>query len=372
MLSDPYGSFLPALWYHDLRDLWQGNAARVNARWGRLKPPGEKGRLVWIASGADHASVRLGAALTGAIREMRLDLRLVFTFEYEYPELLHPLIELDRCGHGYAPCDHRGAIKRAWQRFQPFGTIYAGTLPRRNLARASSTLKHVLAVGTAAAAPLRVEQAYPASEKQAQSWRATPQAPIADLLTLVTTAQVEPTFRTLVNGAAERHLWWWHGNDADAASRFATAFLQALPQDLLFVSGVADLPQATQRLSHWQHQALPVGVVLADEAKWLPAVAACCTAAHLVVEDNETLWQALAGGNATSCADRAYLPKRELAEAVTICTDAAAVLRHWQECRDNTHYARNLGDAARRAFWQERRLAAEVSNELLERVFNWD
>ena len=79
----------------------------------------------------------------------------------------------------------------------------------------------------------------------------------------------------------------------------------------------------------------------------------------------------MAGGCAISCHDVTTLPKADLVKAIAEFLDVNSVHEHWQEYRDNPILARNRGDDARRFFWQERRLAAEVNEELLQRVFEW-
>ena len=79
----------------------------------------------------------------------------------------------------------------------------------------------------------------------------------------------------------------------------------------------------------------------------------------------------MAGGCAVSCHDASYLPKAELSLAIMAHPGQDALLAYWQACRDNPILARSRGDDARRQFWQERRLAAEVNDELLQRIFEW-
>lgn len=368
---DPHGSFLPGLWFHDLRDRLRGNRARANARWGWLRPPQARGKVVWVAAGRERASVRLGAGLVRAIREKRLDVRLVLTFEEEYPDLLAPLRELERTGWGYGLCDRPGAVERVLERFSPLGVVFAGAAPRPNLARACARVPHVLTLAAEAPdAPFECEKAYPATEAQAASWEERPQAPAAELLTLLLEAQVDPGFKTLVNGGLERHLWWLHGNGVGHAAGFIAAWKETFPDDVLFVSGEADA--GALKISAWQRTVLPAGsVVEVDDWKWLPAIAAACTAAHFHGMEREALWQAMAGGCATSCADSAALPRNDMAQAVAVCPDAAAVMRSWKQLRTDPLLVRSRGDEARRRFWQERRLAAEVSGELLQRIFDW-
>lgn len=376
--SDPFGSFLPALWYWGLRDRLEGRAGRANARWGWLKPPEARGKVIWIVCGGERRSVRLGAELARAIRHKRLDVRLVLTLEQEYPELTAPLSGLEKTGWGHGPCDHPRAVRRAWERLNPFGIIFAGTCPRPYFAKACAGLSHALVIA-AACKPERLERHYPATRAQAEQCRHLDQAPVADLITLVTPAQVDPNFKTLVTGGSERHLWWWHGNDRRRIAPLITEFRHAFPQDILFVSGPVlsgdgHPPFAeTMRISQWNRRPMaPAAAVLVDDPKWLPALAAACTAAHVVARDTDILWQALAGGAAISCENTNWLPKPPLASTASLVKGDQDLLQRWREYRDNPILARERGDAARRAFWEERRLAAEVSEELLQRVFEWN
>lgn len=379
-LLAPYGSFLPALWYHGLRDRLRGNRARAYGRWGFLRPPGSQGKVVWIRCGATRESVRLGIELLRAIRAKRLDIRLILTFEEEYPDLLVPLEELNRTGWGYGPCDHPAAVARAMERLAPYGVIFAGVPPGKHLARTLEQRARTLVV--AADAPNshgRFEYIYPATESQAATWNGQAHAPVVDLMSLLTEAQVDPNFKTLINGSMDRHVWWLHCDDHDYALAFIRALRQAFPESALFLSGavVASVPEREVgrpviRISAWTRTPLDTGmVVLVDDAKWLPAIAATCTAAHLHDMDRRVLWQAMAGGCAISCSDAHRLPKRGMGEAVLTVGEPESVMETWREYASNPILARSLGDGARRYFWGERRLAAEVNEELLQRVFEW-
>jgi len=369
----PHGSFLPALLVHGLADRLRGRRARANARWGFIHAPAPSGKRLWIQAGAGRTALRLAVATARALREKRLDVQLVLTFEEEHPDLLEPLAGLARTGWGFAPCDHPRAVRRVLARLEPLGVICVGAPPRPHLAAALHARSHLLVIA-APAGECAPERVYPAMEAQAMGWAsATPLAPRADLLTLLTVAQVDPNFATLVApGGAP--LWWWHGDDPAAARDFADRFRADMPDSILFVSGgAAAAAGPALRLSQWDRAPLPPCTrVCVDEPRWLPAVASCVRAAHLAASDRETLWQALAGGSAVSCGHAAALPVAELAAAAPALPDATDVLRRWREYRDNPIAARAAGDAARRAFWQERRRAAEVSTELLDRVFEWN
>ena len=378
-LSDSYGSFLPALWVQGWHDRRRGNAARARARWGYVRPPDAQGKVVWIVCGGMQPSVRLGVALLQSIRHKRLDIRLVLTLEESFDALLEPLQELKKTGWGYGPCDHPRAVKRVLQRLTPFGVIFAGVSPRPNLTQAlMQAVPHTLVVDAAAPAhEIKIELAYPADEAQARSWQGQPQAPTVDLASMLTEAQVDPNFKTLVNNGIERHLWWLHCASAADLQLFVATFRVEFPRDVLFVSGHAVLLCGTGfdpalRISTWQRDVIADGsIVWVDESKWLPAVAAVASAVHFQDLPRELLWQAMAGGCAVSCQDTDMLPKAALAQSVAEFQDAATVVRHWRDYADNPILARSRGDSARRDFWQERRLAADVNQELLQRVFEW-
>jgi hypothetical protein len=330
--------------------------------------------VVWVAAGASRDSVRLGVELVQAIRAKRLDIRLVLTFEEDYPELLKPLEALNKTGWGYGPGDHPMAVKRVLARFEPLGIVFAGVTPRPNLARACTQRPHTLIVAANAPATGAFEQIYPVGEAQEKSNSGQPQAPAVDFFSMLTEAQVDPNFKSLVNHGVERHLWWLHSDDADYAAGFAAGWREKFPDSVLFVSGdaVAGFKDHSLKISHWQRTMVESGsVVLMDDAKWLPAIAAACTAMHLHSLTLTVMWQAMAGGCAVSCHDASHLPKADLSISISEFSDRDTVLTHWLEYRDNPILARSRGDDARRQFWQERRLAAEINDELLQRIFEW-
>ncbi|TCV85353.1 hypothetical protein [Sulfurirhabdus autotrophica] len=378
-IFDPYGSFLPSLWYHGLRERLHGNASSANARWGGVRLPPTTGKVIWVLTGKSRESVRLGVELLRAIREKRLDVRLVLTFEAEFPELLTNLENLKKTGHGYGPCDHPFAVKRILGRFSPFGVIFAGITPRKNLMQALESCTHKLVVAAEAPAePVSFEQIFPASEYQSNSWKTQPQAPIVDFQALITEAQVDPNFVSLVNDGADRHLWWLHSDDIEFVTAFFGRFRAQFPDAILFVSGIAaqaeQNTESSQRLkiSHWQRTKIGSGtMVMVDEQKWLPAISAAVSAVHLQGMALSVLWQAMAGGCAVSCEDNTFLPKSDMAQSVSMIAETGAILHRWKEYCENPILARGRSDLARKWFWQERRLAAEVNEALLQRIFEW-
>jgi hypothetical protein len=345
--KDPFGSNFFGLWLADRRDRKAGQNSRIAGRWGWLKPLGERGKVIWIIAGSTRENVHQAVELTAALRAKRLDIRLVLTFEQDYPDLLAPLDECDKTGWGYAPCDHPRALARAMQRLEPYGFIVVNTQVRPHLQALLNQHQRVLV-----------------THPQSGTLRHETIGQGADLQTLLTQAQIDPNFKTLVNHGNERHLWWWH-SDSAADHPFIKQWISEAPEDVLFVSGYPpDLPHLA--ISQWDRQPLPNGqVVWVDDTKWLPAVSASVTGTHFSRDNSEWLWQAMAGGAAITCV-APYLPKQ--AEALLICPTP---LENWRDWRANPIQARQAGDRARRLFWQERRQAESDSQALTERVFEW-
>ena len=368
---DPYGSFLPALLYADWQDRRRADNARIAARWGYLKQPADRGKLIWLQCGDNDDSIELGSALTAAIRDRRRDLQLVLTVERATPILDARLQGLARTAWGYATSDRPVALARAFSRLDPFALIFCAVSPRPNMTKMASRAKHVLAVAPPSSVDLSgLEFVYPANAAQLRAWQHSPHAEPADMATLLVEAQVDPNFVSLVNGPHARHLWWLHSADARRAAAFAEQFKQRFAEDVLFISGA--LQQTASPISRWNRSVLAPGSVVAiDENKWLPAIAASVTATQLESPIARLLWQALAGGAPVAHDGRAELPSEAVVSVVDEARDSVAVLDGWRRYCGDPILRRKRADAARRAFWDERRRAARVNEELLARVFAW-
>ncbi len=385
-----YGSQTLWLWWHGLRDRLQGDHGRANARWGFLRPPAGEGRLVWFQAGGDEGSVRLAAGALRAVRQTRRDLRLVFSFEREYPQLLgRALPDLDRSAFGHGPSDAPRAVRRALQSLAPLGVLMVARQPAPNLSAAlEAAAGRCLALHTPAAAAGCFEAAYPADRDQVEAWqhcgRADYIAPQADLRTLLVEAQVDPNFRKVLCGSTELSVWcvlgasprrfseldaWW--TDSGLGSR---GVLIVAP------TCAGKVPDGWLPISAWQRTPLAGGsVVLLDEYRWLSAVAASSDAIHVMDTDAWTFWQVLAGGCPVSVSDRtAVLRRFDSDTAVGVAdhvfeetTTLADLERFWVTMRGDPISSRLRGDALRRLFWSERRRAADINRELLKRVFEW-
>jgi hypothetical protein len=407
-VRNDYGSRLLDLWRADLRDRLRGARARANARWGFLRPPPGRGRLVWVMADSSRASVRLAVDVLRALREKRLDLRLVLTFEHEYPELLERTGGLERCAVGYGPADVPAAVRRALESLEPIGVVFVRRPVPAGLAAALAA-RAVHAVALNAPPPAfggkdsrptacRLEAVYPSNQAEARGWGRVIGvefiALAADFLSLLAAAQVEPRFHRLVSGTARepRPLWWVQGLDAVQAAAWVTAWRASpLARQGVLCLGPGENEDAGQaawaavgadvRLSRWPRTPLSAGsIVLVDEDRWWPALAAAASGIHLGSHAGVTaLWQALAGGAPVSVADRdSYLAlegngaaQSEVSSALHLIADPIEVLTHWREYADDVPQARRAGDRVRRLLWQVRRRAQVLSADFLERVYDW-
>jgi len=373
-LADPCGRFLPALLYHDVSDRLKGQRARAEARWGRLSRPDATGKLVWIVAGDTYESVRLGVELARAVIARRLDVSVLLTFETEYPDLLEPLARSARIAWGYGPADYVGSMNAVWRRLLPFAIVLAGVVPRRNLLRACEAARHAIAVAPPAPIAGHFERIYPSHHAPCPG---VATAPASDLATLLVDTASDADFASMVNGGETRTLWWWHGDDPLAAKRLYALFRGHIAHGLLIVSGpacaaLAGEPTGVQALSAWDRAPIgPDTLILADEAAWLPAIAASATAAHFAVEHGDALWQSLAHGAVVSAAGSVDIASPDAAAAVALGEDENEVIRAWAKLAADADSLAIAADASRRAYAGERRVAHNVVTEILERVRSW-
>ncbi len=365
------------------RDARAGRKGQANARWGWLKAPGERGPILWMQSFSNIDDQRLGIELGRAIAEKRRDLRMVMTFEREYPQMLQQHTEaLDRLGYGFGPCDHPQAVERTLDKLSPLRYLALGHPPRKTLGAALSR-RGIPSVLVAAdlqnPPPELLEAVYPRDANQAEQWQSKVsggvlQEPV-DFTTLFTIAQVDPNFRSMISGTDEGLLWWVQGLTETQWQDWRRAWASSplSRKGLLFLGGDA-VPEDLPRLSKWRRQPLPAGSVLVvDEDRWYPALAAAAQAVHLQAASVSLQWQVYAGSRPLSVHPQVTLNAASYLDADTVETvrEPADVLAHWQALYADVMGARQRGDATRRLFWQERRLAGERLPEFLQRVFDW-
>lgn len=375
-----YGARVGPVWRAVLRDYRCGAGARARARLGFLTPPAERGRLIWIRAGESAADLRLGIELLGAVRDKRLDVRIVLTFEQDYPELFERHMQpFRKVGVGYGPCDRPRVVRRVLRRFQPHGIIQAGGTVPRNLARMNTApLFAVNAAPPGEGIPAgSLVGSWPVDVAAVAAWPSAAAAqvlPPADPQARFVEAQADVVLRALVGGQVER-LWWWHGTPAQwlewRAAWKASAWGHS---DILLVSlgsetgGRGAMPEGCDlAVSAWDRGALPPGTVLhLDDPRWFAAAASAAHAVHLAVPERAVLWQGLAGGAAVSLGvESAFeLP-------CPVYSQPGAVLDAWRTLRDDVAARRRQGDAARRRFWEERRQVDANFDAVLRQVWDW-
>lgn len=396
MSASAYGSATLRLWYHGLRDRLAGRHARANARWGHLRAPADTGRVLWIHTGAAETSVRIGAELLGAIRQRRHDLRLVLTFEEDYPQALEKRLRgLKKIGYGYGPCDAPRAIRRSFERLDPFALLCVDAVAPNLLREAQRRGVHSIAFNAPLSPDMAgredaLEACYPRDARQAADWTASGRCPAisppADPLSLLVEAQVEPTFRAVVSGTQAPGLAWMNLASMDEFRPCAQAWRGSPLADasVLFVSvdtgtrAAASPPAGLNaiRLSTWDRTPLAPGtLVWVDEPRWYPALAVSSDFIHLASAPREVLWQALAGGVPVSFRALAAIPALahdgEGDAAFPCDPDLTEALARWAAYRADSMGARRQGDVGRRRFWEERRRSGRVLEQLLQRVYDW-
>jgi hypothetical protein len=373
-LVDPYGSFLPSLIYHDARDRLSGRRASANARWGLISRPLQGDKLIWICAGASRNSVRLGVELARAIAATRRDVALTLTFEAEYPDLLAPLEPSARVSSDYAPADHVASLNVLWRRLTPFALIIAGHAPRDNLLAVAAMARHALLVAPPVAVPGRFERTYPTHAAPSPG---PSSAPAADLDTLLAHVGMDPALDSVLGDGTRPRLWWWHGVDARAALQVVALFRGHLPGEHIVLSGpvcaaLAHARGRTQCLSRLDGAPIDCDtLVLADEARWFPALAACAAAAHFATREPDALWQALAGGARVSVGPDVSLASAQLSSSVARFEDVNDVVHEWASLRADPVKTGVAQEASRRAFAAERRLAQNAIADLMDRVLGW-
>ena len=351
----------------DVRDRLTGNTARANARLGLLRPPAAHARLIWIKSDAREVSGRLAAEIARTVRERSADRPIVVTFEYEHKAMLARLKAITNLGFGYGPADRRAATRRVLERLRPACVVALGEGMRPHLAaglKAAGVPCCIVHGPPGAGAEGCVGFPQTASEQQAWRDRVHWAAPFYALLAV---AQVEPVFQGLA-GAHARALFWVTDASPAIAAGIAQAW-QASPggaHDVLFLG--SQTPGAN-RLSAWNEDRRPLApgsVVWVDEERFWPALAASCTAVHLIRPSEPLLWAVLAGGRVVSAAHVAGLDLPGTAPLAEV--DTAELVTYWAGLLANPGAARVAADTLRRYFWRERRSAGEAAEALVAQV----
>lgn len=374
-------------WWPVFRANWQdkrsGQYTAALARKGYLRAPQGEGKIVWIKAGGKPDSVRLACEILGLIRERRLDIRLVLTFEHDYAEIIAPRVKgMRKIGLGYGPSDRPHSVKRVMTRLNPFGLILVDTVPHPNLLHAALANKvHVIAYNTLPT-PAKVEAAYPVDLKQSMAWRTSGMTSnlleSADPASLFAEAQVDTTLRSMLRmGQDDMYLWWWHDDLSDSHDRAVSQWrFSALARNgVLFVSG-KDLTtthlSANLSISNWDRGALPAGsVILVDDSHWFAALSSAVTGAYVNTRNRNIFWQSLVGG----CAFIPGMGTHDMFPGLplpgSMPSHIPEIYAAWLSMLVDPRAARNRGDKLRRFFWEERRRVHSALEDLVKHVFDW-
>jgi hypothetical protein len=371
-----YSSEWLAVWRAVVQDYLRGEGHRARARLGFLSPPEDRGRVIWVRSGATPESLRLGIDLVGTIRERRKDVRIVFTFEREDRDVLEAEMKAwPKVGIGYGPSDRPRVVSRVLQRFQPCGVVLADCEPPAELLRQIKA--PVVAIGgrqdLGRGDGRGITLAWPLNAMQARIWEARENiealAP-ADPEARFAEAQADVVLRSLVGEKAGR-IWRWHGSPDDWVEfKKVWSAAEDFHGDILMVSTTGSRPPAAVdlRVSDWDRRPLSPGTIMhINDVRWFAASATAAAGVHLQEYGRRVLWQAMAAGSALSLGqDRAGDDW-----PVPVLAQPPAVFGYWRSLRKDEASRRRQGDAARRRFWEERRRVDANSARLLAVVWEW-
>ncbi|MFO8155586.1 MAG: hypothetical protein ACQERR_06735 [Pseudomonadota bacterium] len=370
-----------ALWRRDWADWRGGNRARLWARRGYLRAPEGRSALLWVRAGPDPNEIRLAADLLGAIRRLRLDLRLVLTYEREFVEVLRERlegVERERVALGHGPGGRGRWLERAVGRLQPRAVITVGHAPEPALARAvlntgGEIRAFALDAGPPADGP-ELTAVTPVDSATAEAWRdrAGQVDAAADPRAVLAVAQVEPVLPAILGH--ERIAWFIGVSDwAELASAWTDHPLAS--DGVLFVTpapGAEEPPTEWPRLSRWARHAEARGTVLVvDDPRWNAVVAASAEAIHVFVHEGGAFWQAMASHRPVTTAREPEADSAGRAPCPLHPATAAAGLAVWQEWHNNPSAASELGRNCRHYFWAVRRQAQANIDGLLQRIDAW-
>lgn len=368
--------------------LWlQGRRAEAVAHWGVVLAPPDVRKIFWLYSAADADSAYLAAELLGAIRQKRLDLRIIFTFAKDYPELFQKKFNnFQKIALGFSPHDHPLALANFYERLSPFAWLAVGRPPYRRWPTHWKEKNLPAGIFVGDIQQLKAEdwpglrRVYPQKSYETMALTAEQQqkmAITADLHALFAETEIDAKLKALLlppfQEHAEAEVWFLVGEKLTAEG------VQAWRQSPLATSGflvteqLADNVQknlkanAVVALSTWQRQALPFGTVLwLDDTRWLPGVVGAASGIQMQTAP-KGIWPYLAGSAAISVGKNLEKTWGWPTES----HDWPTVLTFWEALRQTPAKQRQAADVARKQLWQARRLAQQQLQDLLEVVFAW-
>lgn len=364
----------------DIRDRLSGEKARANARWGWVSPPPGNSKLIWLRAGASRDSVLLAAGLLAAIRQKRLDARLVLTYEQEYPDILAQFLAgVNKMGFGYACANHVKTESTMLARLQPFAIIFCGAAANSGIARAleKRTVPHLIDFQTSNSLGLPVELGIPRC-------RDVDSDQCYEAMTLLMQAQVDKQFSVTLNGQTERNLFLlnlaietdiepflkqWLDSSLAESARLCLNPLDYSPRAITKLQkSVNRAGLQSMLLSEWDRT--PIGdkmICILDEWRWYAATASSSLAIHLEQADDAQFWQSMASASLITGSDVTALPINLALPRVSL----SELPKFWVESSQNPFQCRKTGDENRRVFWDYRRQAQQAVDDLLQKVFDW-
>lgn len=364
----------------DIKDRFQGNTIRANARWGMVSPPEGQSKLIWLRAGASHDSVLLAAGLLAAIRQKRQDVRLVLTYEEEYKNVIVAhLSGLNKIGFGYACADNANIESKMLSKLNPFAIIFCGTPAGEGIISAmeKNPVTHVINFQAELSSHLNPELHF-------ASFRNKPNSESFEAMTLLMQAQVDKQLGALLCGESDRPIFLLNGMDEFQMQSFIKDWNESSLKDdailcinpltyrddeiMCITDEVSNSSLDYIKLSEWNRQK-PVDkeIIVLDEWRWFAAIAASAIAIHLTRTDSAQFWQSLASATAISIDEHCELP----VDVSLPVNEKTPIVSYWQKMLENTFKCRQLGDENRRLFWDYRRQAQHGIDTLLQRIFDW-
>ncbi|MDH5378856.1 MAG: hypothetical protein OEX00_11065, partial [Gammaproteobacteria bacterium] len=267
-----------------------------------------------------------------------------------------------------------------------FGVISVYDLPGANLSKQCQALGlHTVNVHTAHPM-IECEAWYPHLLEDSPSASPKYQQEASDLFSLLVNPQVEPSLKPALGANSEQRIFFF-GKLAPTAVQSLLSLWQdsrSWRKDYLCVSTDESFGQGSatfksviscsglpyQYLSTWNRSPLPPETLLiADQPRWVSALASAADQTVISGKNPLEFWQVLAAGGTL----RLTSTGEKWSKLLKNMGNYSFSWESWL-AQNSNHISpmdRKTQDAQRQVFWQYRRAAQAVLDELLQRVFDW-
>jgi len=382
-----------SLFFQYIKERFFGNKNRANALLGFVKPPAENGKVIWLVAHKSRYSVLLAVTLLAAIRQKRKDVRLVLTYQSEYPDLIvEHLSGLKKIGFGYSCADHPLAVRRMYLNLSPYAVIHIAHEPHKShletlkQLNAGNLIAYQFPTYAQIGNGFRYSACYPVEEKpgQTEDDNCDEISPAFNVLSRLVHTNIDKQLSSLLCGSRFKGLFHIHNsiNDHDLIPLWrdnvvAKDYLLVLSYDIVVQDQLAQLLTSIESaglrpvlLSKWDKNVVSEdSVIVADDSKWFVALCASSISTHMMETEQIQVWQSLAVGSSVSRAEQIKLPM-SFENVVPEITSYPMLLEYWQKLDESSAVQRKTNDELRKVFWSARRLAEEQSNHLLNRVYD--